>query len=154
MEAVVATAVSGRVKWYDETKGFGFVVSDEMPGDILVHHRLLKEHRLKRLLEGSAVKGMVVEGPRGLLFERLLEIEDNSPPLRQKIGEAGEFQPVEVNWYNALKGFGFVYTDTSLQAFIHAEVVRQSGRVELVPGERIEGRIAGSGRGPVVTEIR
>ena len=35
---------TGRVKWFDATRGFGFLVSDDCEGDILVHFSVLKEH--------------------------------------------------------------------------------------------------------------
>ena len=36
--------VVGRVKWFDATRGFGFIVSDTLEGDILVHFSVLREH--------------------------------------------------------------------------------------------------------------
>ena len=37
-------AVTGRVKWFDATRGFGFLVSDAIDGDILLHFSVLREH--------------------------------------------------------------------------------------------------------------
>ena len=45
-------AVVGRVKWFDATRGFGFVVSDALDGDILVHFSVLREHGRRSLPEG------------------------------------------------------------------------------------------------------
>ena len=42
-------AVVGRVKWFDATRGFGFVVSDALEGDILVHVSVLREHGRRSL---------------------------------------------------------------------------------------------------------
>ena len=43
--------VIGRVKWFDATRGFGFVVSDALDGDILVHFSVLREHGRRSLPE-------------------------------------------------------------------------------------------------------
>ena len=40
---------TGTVKWFDATRGFGFVVSDESEGDILIHFSVLKEHDRRSL---------------------------------------------------------------------------------------------------------
>src|SRR3546814_8956218 len=37
--------LTGTMKWFDATRGFGFLVSDQAKGDILVHFSVLKEHR-------------------------------------------------------------------------------------------------------------
>jgi len=40
---------TGRVKWFDATRGFGFLVSDDCEGDILIHFSVLKEHGRRSL---------------------------------------------------------------------------------------------------------
>ena len=47
---------TGRVKWFDATRGFGFLVSDNCEGDILVHFSVLKEHGRRSLPEGATVE--------------------------------------------------------------------------------------------------
>ena len=37
-------AVTGRVKWFDATRGFGFLVCDGLEGDVLLHFSVLREH--------------------------------------------------------------------------------------------------------------
>ena len=37
-------AVSGRVKWFDATRGFGFLVCDGLDGDVLLHFSVLRDH--------------------------------------------------------------------------------------------------------------
>ena len=46
--------IIGRVKWFDATRGFGFVVSDAMDGDILVHFSVLREHGRRSLARRGA----------------------------------------------------------------------------------------------------
>jgi CspA family cold shock protein len=58
--------LTGTVKWFDATRGFGFIVSDGAKGDILVHFSVLKEHDRRSLPEGAVVECLVAEQERGL----------------------------------------------------------------------------------------
>jgi len=83
-EAVPARAVmlepelirlSGTVKWFDATRGFGFIVSDDADGDILIHFSVLKDHDRRSLPEGAVVECLVAEQERGLQARQVLEID-------------------------------------------------------------------------------
>jgi cold shock protein len=54
----------GTVKWFNESKGFGFITQDE-GGDVFVHFSAIKENGFKTLSEGQQVKFDVVNGPKG-----------------------------------------------------------------------------------------
>src|SRR5436305_1135510 len=45
--------ITGRVKWFDATRGFGFLVSDEIDGDVLLHFSVLREHGRRSVPEGA-----------------------------------------------------------------------------------------------------
>lgn len=54
----------GTVKWFNDSKGFGFI---EQPGgkDVFVHHTAIQAEGFKSLAEGQRVSFEVVEGPKG-----------------------------------------------------------------------------------------
>jgi cold shock protein len=54
----------GTVKWFNESKGFGFITREE-GGDIFVHFSAIKENGFKTLSEGQQVSFDVVDGPKG-----------------------------------------------------------------------------------------
>ncbi len=53
--------LTGTMKWFDATRGFGFLVSDDIDGDILVHFTVLKEHDRRSLPEGAVVECLVAD---------------------------------------------------------------------------------------------
>jgi len=60
-----AVAVSGKVKWFDDTKGFGFVASDDGGKDVFVHISVLGPSGISHLAEGQPVNMRVVDTPKG-----------------------------------------------------------------------------------------
>ena len=56
---------NGTVKWFNETKGFGFI-EEEGGNDVFVHFSAIQGDGFKTLNEGDAVTLDVVEGPKGL----------------------------------------------------------------------------------------
>jgi CspA family cold shock protein len=60
-----AIPVSGTVKWFDETKGFGFVQSNDGGKDVFVHISILGPSGLNSLLEGQPVTMQVVDTAKG-----------------------------------------------------------------------------------------
>ena len=60
-----AVQVSGKVKWFDDTKGFGFVSSNDGGKDVFVHISILGPAGLSHLAEGQAVSMRVVDTPKG-----------------------------------------------------------------------------------------
>ena len=60
-----AVTVSGKVKWFDDTKGFGFVQSNDGGKDVFVHISVLNSSGLSTLDEGQSVTMRVVDTPKG-----------------------------------------------------------------------------------------
>lgn len=57
--------MTGKVKWFNAEKGFGFIVSDETGKDIFVHFSAINQEGYKSLAEGDAVTFDVKESERG-----------------------------------------------------------------------------------------
>ena len=180
-EVVAATAESspegqhctGRVKWFDATRGFGFLVSDDVDGDVLIHFSVLKEHGRRSLPEGATVECLAAHQDRGFQARKILAVDLSTalpmPPRpvhasgeradRQALSDsAGEYEPVEVKWFNRVKGYGFLNrageTEDGEDIFVHMETVRVADLGELQPGQKLEARIAPSAKGLTAVELR
>ena len=167
-------AITGRVKWFDSTRGFGFIVSDDVEGDVQLHFSVLREHDRRSVPEGALIECVPMRQERGLQARRVLSIDlscalpvqPRSPiPAGERADRkaladaASEFQPVEVKWFNRVKGYGFVNCggpdgDGEEDVFVHMETVRQAGLGELHPGQQLEARVAPSAKGLTAVELR
>jgi CspA family cold shock protein len=57
--------VTGSVKWFNDSKGFGFIQADGVDRDIFVHYSAIQGDGFKTLAEGQKVQFELVEGPKG-----------------------------------------------------------------------------------------
>lgn len=153
-----ARPVRGRVKWFDPAKGYGFVVSDEVGPDILLHANVLRNFGQGSVSGGVEVCLTVLETDRGVQAVEVLEIrvpEIEVVPHDHVLGDytaedlaEQTLQPGRVKWFDKAKGFGFanVFGDSD-DVFIHIEVLRRSGFADLQSGEAVGLKIIDGKRG-------
>jgi CspA family cold shock protein len=65
--------VKGTVKWFNESKGFGFITKED-GGDVFVHYSAIQGNGFKTITEGQAVSFEVVDGPKGPKAENVTKI--------------------------------------------------------------------------------
>lgn len=66
--------ITGTVKWFDETKGFGFITPADGQKDCFVHYSAIKGDGFKTLSEGEKVEFEIVEGDKGPAAENVTKV--------------------------------------------------------------------------------
>ena len=56
---------TGKVKWFNESKGFGFITPDDNSKDVFVHFSAIQADGFRTLSEGQSVRYEVEQGPKG-----------------------------------------------------------------------------------------
>lgn len=153
----------GHVKWFDPTKGFGFVVAEAGGPDILLHANVLRNFGQSSVADGAGIEIAVQATKRGMQAVEVLSIE---PPAVGAEGRevllddpvdlenAGPLEPARVKWFDKGKGFGFANVfGKPDDVFIHIEVLRRSGFADLQPGEAVALRAIDGSRGRMAVLI-
>ena len=65
----------GKVKWFNDQKGFGFIESTESGGDVFVHYSGIKAEGYKSLAEGDEVEFELTQGPKGPKAENVTKVQ-------------------------------------------------------------------------------
>jgi CspA family cold shock protein len=66
--------VVGKVKWFNESKGYGFIQQEENERDIFVHYSDIAGEGFRTLNEGDSVEFDPIEGPKGLQAKNVRKI--------------------------------------------------------------------------------
>jgi len=162
LQVEAAQQVIGQVKWFDLTKGYGFIKpSDGEQGDVLLHQTCVRQSGFKAAYEGAKVVCEAVKGPRGLQARRVISLDNStaaqpapSQRLRYIAEPKGPPFDATVKWFNRGKGYGFVSRgEGTPDIFVHMETLRRYGIRELVQGQRVRVRAGDGPKGELAAEI-
>jgi cold shock protein len=65
---------TGRVKWFNDSKGFGFITPEDGAKDCFVHHSAIQGNGFKSLAEGDRVEYDIVDGKKGPAASNVVKI--------------------------------------------------------------------------------
>jgi cold shock protein len=163
--AGAAARLNGTVKWFNRSKGFGFIIPSDGTGDIFLPLSVLERSGFSEAPDGASVVFDWAQGPKGRAVTQIVELDVSSAPPRPirdnrprgrdgYDGGATEALDGVVKWYDPARGFGFILpNDGGKDIFVHVTALRRSGLDGLEPGQAVRMQVAQARRGREAASI-
>lgn len=156
--------VEAVVKWFNLTKGFGFVAPADNSPDAFMHVSVLTRAGLQQVAEGTKLLVLVGQGPKGRQVLQIVSVlgQADAPPadtssasMRQPVASGPtEDMTGTVKWFKTDKGFGFVAPDDGgKDVFVHKSVVARLGLMSLEAGQRLKMAVHTASKGREAVSI-
>ena len=138
--------VEAKVKWFNASKGFGFITLSDGSQDAFLPMAILRRAGYEDVREGASITCEVSVGAKGPLVTTVLNVDDSTAIAPQTGGGGMDRRGPRpsttmegaVKWFTAEKGYGFISPDGGgKDVFIHITALRRSGVTALDPGQRV-----------------
>jgi len=157
-DASLSRNVHARLKWFNQPKGFGFVVLDDDKADAFLHVTTLQRAGIALIGEGAYLLCEIEAGAKGSHVKKILELidggklpeslpanavradgfgEENHNGGEMHIGST-QTMTGRVKWYKVDKGFGFIMPDDGMKdVFIHQSCLDKMNIAFLEPDQKV-----------------
>lgn len=146
------------LKWFNGTKGFGFLMPEDESFDAFLHITTLQEAGLHFLGEGAILECTLCDGPKGKQVKEVIEVlEPGTINMMQEINEEDGTVTMSglVKWYKPEKGFGFIIPDDGMKdVFIHKTLLDKLEIEELEAGQRVRVTLKSVDKGREAVDIK
>jgi len=153
--------VEAVVKWFNLSKGFGFVAPADNSPDAFMHVSVLTRAGLQQIAEGTKLLVEIGNGPKGrqilqiisVLGQAALPAQSSAPRGMPPSGPTEEMTGV-VKWYKPEKGFGFVAPDDGgKDIFIHKSIIARLGLSSMETGQKVKMSVHTASKGREAVSI-
>ena len=132
------TMPTGTVKWFNTTKGYGFIAPEDGSNDVFVHVTAIERAGIATLREGQRVNFAAHPGRDGRLSAEDLSVSASDDDVGAPAPGNADLETGTVKWFNTAKGFGFIMPDDgSNDVFVHVSAIERAGLGTLRDGQRV-----------------
>ena len=146
------------LKWFNGTKGFGFVVPEDESFDAFLHITTLQQAGFHAIGEGAVLMCTIFDGPKGKQVKEVTEVlEQGEVNLMPESNEEDGTVTMGglVKWYKPEKGFGFIIPDDGMKdVFIHKTLLDKLEIEELEAGQRVRVTLKAVNKGREAIDIK
>lgn len=123
MKEASKTQVAGRVKWFNQFKGYGFIEVENINEDIFMHFSVVGQAGFDHLNNNDIITCEITKTDKGYQVTKILDIvcsnkfetQDSTPQKTTAI----------MKWFNPAKGFGFAQLPSGEDVFIHTNLLKK-----------------------------
>ncbi|HTY70560.1 MAG TPA: cold shock domain-containing protein [Alphaproteobacteria bacterium] len=167
LTASTGNVVEGTVKWFNTTKGFGFVALADGT-EAFLHISAVEASGLSAPREGAAIKCEIGPGKKGPQVTRLVEVTGGGGSAAPSQAARGSARPLDaaqmantvevegsVKWFSLERGYGFVTADDGeADIFVHGDCLRRAGLPTLLPEQRVSVAVVTTAKGREARAVR
>jgi cold shock protein len=150
-DAPPVNRIEAKIKWFNASKGFGFVTMVDGSPDAFLPMAILRRAGYEDVREGSSITCGVGAGAKGPLVTNVINIDTSTavvPDLDRRGLRPSSSLEGAVKWFEPDKGYGFIAPDGGgKDVFIHITALRRSGLDGLAPGQRVRVEVVDGKKG-------